>query len=162
MFVLIAGGMTTLVSNTGSSQGNYNYSTFSNISAISLWPCLLLEKTRVLWEINYLYLICHTHTGYLLPHNTETRSVLLSLRLPRFQCILTSYIFFQFPSVLLQKYELQQFVRNICCIHNELQRKIKNVNYGEKIKTLTTEEDWKRWLRKHIKNVNYGGRLTKR
>ena len=129
MFVLIAGGLTTLVSNTGptdamtttgSSQGNYDYwlcifySTFSNISVISLRPCLLLEKTRVLWEINYLYLICHTHTGYLLPHNRETRYVLLSLRLPRFQCILTSYIFFQFPSVLLQKYELQQFVRNIC------------------------------------------------
>jgi hypothetical protein len=96
--------MTTLVDNSannrGSSEGNYEYwlcmfySTFSNISVISLRPCLLLEKTRVLWEINYLYLICHTHTGYLLPHNTETRSVLLSLRLPRFQCILTSYIFF--------------------------------------------------------------------
>jgi hypothetical protein len=67
----------------------------SNLTATSFFrPCLLLEKTRVLWEINYLYLICHTHTGYLLPHNTETRSVLLSLRLPRFQCILTSYIFF--------------------------------------------------------------------
>ena len=61
MLVLIAGGMTTLVSNTGSSQGNYDYwlrmsySTFSNTSVISLRPCLLLEKTRVLWEINYLY-----------------------------------------------------------------------------------------------------------
>ena len=110
---LIAGGMTTLVSNTGSSQGNYDYwlcmsySTFSNISVISLRPCLLLEKTRVLWEINYLYLICHTHTGYLLPHNTETRSVLLSLRLPRFQSVFTSYIFFN--------------SRQFCC---------KNMNYN--------------------------------
>ena len=114
MFVLIAGEMTTLVSNTGptdamtttgSSQRNYDYwlcisySTFSNISVISLRPCLLLEKSRVLWEISYLYLICHMHTGYLLPHNTETRSVLLSLRAPCFASVqrvnaFISYIFF--------------------------------------------------------------------
>ena len=105
--------MTTLVDNSannrGSSEGNYEYwlcmsnSTFSNISVISLRPCLLLEKTRVLWEINYLYLICHTHTGYLLPHNTETRSVLLSLRLPRFQSVFTSYIFFSIPVSFVSK-----------------------------------------------------------
>jgi hypothetical protein len=105
--------MTTLVDNSannrGSSEGNYeywlcmSYSTFSNISVISLPPCLLLEKTRVLWEINYLYLICHTHMGYLLPHNTETRSVLLSLRLPRIQSVFTSYIFFSIPVSFVAK-----------------------------------------------------------
>jgi hypothetical protein len=136
--------MTTLVDNSannrGSSEGNYeywlclSYSTFSNNSVISLRPCLLLEKTRVLWEINYLYLICHTHTGYLLTHNKETRYVLLSLRLPRFQSVFTSYIFFQFPSVLLQKYELQQFVKTYVCIH------IKIMNYRGKLKTLITEK----------------------
>jgi hypothetical protein len=63
-------GMTT--NNTGSSQGNYDYwlcmfySTVNNIQAISLRPYLSLEKIGVLWETNYLYLICYMHIGHFL------------------------------------------------------------------------------------------------
>ena len=137
---LIAGGMTTLDSNTGSSQGNYDYwlcmsySTFSNISVISLRPCLLLEKTRVLWEINYLYLICHTHAGYLLPHNTETRSVLLSLRLPCFQSVLLHIFFFNSRQFCCKNMNYNNLSETYVCIH------IKIMNYRGKLKTLITEK----------------------
>jgi hypothetical protein len=137
--------MTTLVDNStnnrGSSKGNYeywlcmSYSIFSNISVISFRSCLLLEKTRVLWEINYLYLICHTHTGYLLPHNRETRSVLLSLRLPRFQSVFTSYIFFSIPRQFCCKnMNYNNLSETYVCIH------IKIMNYRGKLKTLITEK----------------------
>jgi hypothetical protein len=116
--------MTTLVDNSannrGSSEGNYEYwlvcpTAFSAIFQLYLcghvycWRKLeFSEKSTIcIWFVTRTrdtsYLTTEKPDMYCYPSGSLA-----------FNLFLLHIFFFQFPSVLLQKYELQQFVRNIC------------------------------------------------
>jgi hypothetical protein len=111
------------------------------LSAIfQLYLCGHVYCWRKLESLNYLYLICHTHTGYLLHRNTETRSVLLSLMLPGFISVrkvnaFTSYNFFNSHQFCCKNMNYSNLSETYVCINIEI------MSYGGKLKTLITEKN---------------------